>query len=672
MFNNEVFDRLNPEQQEAVLHTEGPLLILAGAGSGKTRVLTCRIAHLVIDKNVAPKNILAVTFTNKAAKEMRDRATALAKGVNLSDMWACTFHSMCARILRVYFLEAGYKPRFQIYDTDDSIRIMQDTLSALEYPDKKNDAKEWLDNISFLKANAMTPEAARKSLEDDPLNTPVTKGLADVYAGYQRRLREANAMDFDDLQMNVELLFKANDKIRQAYARRFHYIMVDEYQDTNPQQFRLINMLAQEHRNLMVVGDDDQSIYAFRGADIRNILDFEKHFEGAHVIKLEQNYRSTKNILDAANAVIANNTQRKDKALRTTAGPGPLLTIYEGMFWGDEARYAADTIKMMLGRGRHYSDIAILYRMNSQAAQYEKAFINAAIPYKIIGGHAFFDRAEIRDLIAYLKFIYNESDMLSAKRIINVPKRAIGDTTVRRMQAYADVNKIPFVKVLEEPSLVKSLSPATRKNVDKFMAMVRDFRVGIEDKTVDDILLEVIDETDFYTHLADKKEDIEKIMDRADHVKTLSEYTRQYTFEHNGAKGMDALGGFLEEVALISGSERESGNKGNDCVSLMTVHAAKGLEFPVVFLAGMNDGIFPNTWHGADEMTIEEERRLCYVGITRAKEELYLTRTKAKARSWGSTQNDQKDEEDEALASRFLSEIPTRLCNTPVEARPTV
>ncbi len=613
-----IYDTLNTPQREAVFHTDGPLLILAGAGSGKTRVLTHRIAYLIAEKDINPWNILAITFTNKAAQEMRERVDKIT-GEMGSSIWVSTFHSTCVRILRRYIDRLGYDTNFTIYDTDDQKTLMKEVCRKLDIDTKKYKERSLLAQISHAKDELITPDEMLMNAGAD-FNQ---KKVAEVYREYQSALRRNNALDFDDLIVKTVELFQNCGDVLEYYQERFRYIMVDEYQDTNTAQFKFVSLLASRYENLCVVGDDDQSIYKFRGANIGNILGFERVFPDAKVIRLEQNYRSTRNILNAANEVIANNTERKSKTLWTENPEGEKIHFRQFMNGFEEAEYVVgDISKKHRENTAHYRDCAILYRTNAQSRLFEEKCLLANIPYKIVGGVNFYARKEIKDLLCYLKSIDNAADDLAVRRILNVPKRGIGATTVGRVQDYADNMNISFydaLRVAEEvPSIGRSLS-----KIDGFVTFIQSLKSKAEAYTVTELLEEVIDLTGYVDEL--KAEDTEESRARIENIDELISKTVSYQETMEAEQREATLSGFLEEIALIA--DIDSVEADQDYVLLMTLHSAKGLEFPYVYLAGMEDGIFPSSMciFSGDSSDMEEERRLCYVGITRAMKELTLT-----------------------------------------------
>lgn len=640
-----IYDTLNPPQQEAVFHTEGPLLILAGAGSGKTRVLTHRIAYLIADKGVNPFNILAITFTNKAAQEMRERVDKLT-GADGMSVWVATFHSTCVRILRRYIDRLGYDNRFTIYDSDDQKTLMKEICRKLNIDTKKYKERSLLAQISHAKDEMITPDEMEMNAGGD-FNQ---KKVAQVYREYQAALKSNNALDFDDLLVKTVELFQNCGDVLESYQEKFRYIMVDEYQDTNTVQFKFVSLLAARYGNLCVVGDDDQSIYKFRGANIGNILGFERVFPDAKVIRLEQNYRSTKNILNAANEVIANNAARKEKRLWTENPEGEKLHFRQFMNGFEEAEYViGDIAKKKREHLADYRECAILYRTNAQSRLFEEKCLKANIPYKIVGGINFYARKEIKDLLCYLKTIDNSADDLAVRRILNVPKRGIGATTVGRVQDYADYMNVSFYDALRVAEEVPSIGRSLNK-IEGFVTFIQSLKSKAQAYSVTEILEEVIDLTGYVDEL--KAEDTEESRARIENIDELISKTVSYE-EAMKAEGREAtLSGFLEEIALIA--DIDTVDPDQDYVLLMTLHSAKGLEFPYVYLAGMEDGMFPSSMciFSDDPTDMEEERRLCYVGITRAMKELTLTSARQRLVR-GETQYNK--------VSRFVREIPREL-----------
>ena len=633
---------LNREQQEAVLHVDGPLLILAGAGSGKTRVLTYRIAHLIDECGVNPWNILAITFTNKAAGEMRERVDKIV-GYGSESIWVSTFHSTCVRILRRYIDRLGYDTNFTIYDTEDQKTVMKSVCQKLQLDSKLYKERMLLNVISHAKDEYISPNEFLLEAKGDFRQ----EKIAQAYVEYQKELKKNNALDFDDLLVKTVELFQNCPDVLEYYQNRFRYIMVDEYQDTNTVQFKFISTLARQYRNLCVVGDDDQSIYKFRGANIRNILDFEKVFPDAKVVKLEQNYRSTQNILNAANGVIANNRGRKEKELWTENEQGEPILFQQFQNGYEEAEYVSGEISKKVRKGEaEYQDFAVLYRTNAQSRLFEEKFLYANIPYKIVGGVNFYSRKEIKDILAYLKTIDNGKDDLAVRRIINVPKRGIGNVTLAKVQAYADSRDISFFEALEEAGEIPGLGKAALK-IQPFVHLIHEMRLSLADMSMQDLIQAILDKTGYAEEL--KNEDTDESKAR---LENIDEFINKAVTYEEGAEEPN-LSGFLEEVALVA--DIDSAEDGDNRVLLMTLHSAKGLEFPYVYLAGMEDGLFPSYMSiAADDPTeeIEEERRLCYVGSTRAMKELTITCARCRMVR-GETQYNN--------VSRFVREIPSEL-----------
>ena len=642
-----IYDTLNEPQREAVLHVDGPLLILAGAGSGKTRVLTHRIAYLIEELGVNPWNILAITFTNKAAGEMRQRVDDLV-GFGSESIWVSTFHSMCVRILRRFIDRLGYDSSFTIYDTDDQKTLMKAVCKKIDIDTKQFKERMLLSVISSAKNEMILPEEFELNAGGDFAQLKIAK----VYREYEAQLKANNALDFDDLLVKTVQLLQTQPDVCENYQERFRYIMVDEYQDTNTVQFKLVSLLAGKYRNLCVVGDDDQSIYKFRGANIRNILDFEKEYPDAKVIKLEQNYRSTENILNAANGVISNNRGRKDKTLWTANGEGEKIGLRQFDTAYDEAEFIAEDIKREVQSGASYNDSAVLYRTNAQSRLVEEQFIAMNIPYKIVGGINFYARREIKDILAYLKTVDNGQDNLSVRRIINVPKRGIGLTTINRIQEAADARGISFYDALLVPEMIPGVGRSSSK-LNSFAALVEYLKGQAEKESLTDLLNEILDMTGYTQNLeADDEIDAES---RLQNIEELLNKAAAYEEDCADRDEKATLSGFLEEVALVA--DIDSLEEDQDYVVLMTLHSAKGLEFPHVYLAGMEDGLFPSymTITGDDPEELEEERRLCYVGITRAEQKLTLTCAR-KRMVRGETQYNS--------LSRFVREIPQEVLDT--------
>ena len=637
-----LLDALNEPQRQAVMATDGPLLILAGAGSGKTRVLTHRTAYLIEECGVNPYNIMAITFTNKAAGEMRERIDQMV-GYGSESIWVCTFHSTCVRILRRYIDRLGFGTNFTIYDSDDQKTLMKDICKRLEIDTKMYKEKMFLSAISSAKDELIDPIEYETRAAGDY----VKRKQAQVYREYQQALKQNNALDFDDLIMKTVELFKLDKEVLASYQDRFRYIMVDEYQDTNTAQFELIRLLALKYQNLCVVGDDDQSIYKFRGANIYNILNFEHHFPDATVIKLEQNYRSTQNILDAANAVIANNQGRKEKRLWTDNGAGDKITFEQLDTAAEEADFVARDIARRVRKGEYqYKDCAILYRTNAQSRLFEERFITANIPYKIFGGVNFYARKEVKDLLAYLKTIDNGQDDLAVRRIINIPKRGIGAASINKVALYAQEQEISFYDALCVAEQVPGLGKAAAK-IRPFVLFIQSMKAKAKLLSVADLLQEVIETTGYVREL--EAEGTDEAEARIENIDELISKAVDY------AEGEEAptLNGFLENVALVA--DIDSFDENSDYVVLMTLHSAKGLEFPNVYLAGLEDGLFPSYMSITSDNSqaeIEEERRLAYVGITRAKKNLTITSACVRMVR-GQTQY--------GKVSRFVREIPPEL-----------
>ena len=642
-----VYDTLNKPQKEAVFHTEGPLLILAGAGSGKTRVLTHRIAYLIEEKGVNPWNILAITFTNKAAEEMRQRVDSLV-GIGAESIWVSTFHSMCVRILRRYIDRLGYDNRFTIYDTDDQKTLMKEVCRKTDIDTKRFKERMLLSVISSAKNEMILPEEFELNAGGDFVQLKIAK----VYKEYEAQMRANNALDFDDLLVKTVQLLETQPDVRENYQERFRYIMVDEYQEKNTVQFRLVSLLAGKYRNLCVVGDDDQSIYKFRGANIRNILDFEKEFSDAKVIKLEQNYRSVGNVLEVANSVIRNNKGRKEKTLWTDNEKGEKIRLRQFDTAYDEAQFIAEDIKDETAQGANYSDHAVLYRTNAQSRLLEEKFVAMNIPYKIVGGINFYSRREIKDVLSYLKTIDNGKDDLAVRRIINVPKRGIGLTTINRIQESAAARGIGFYDALSAPDLIPGIGRSASK-LDSFAALIEYFKGRSEESGVTDLLTEVIEKTGYTESL--EADDPEELEARVQNIDELVSKAAVYEESCSDRGERPTLSGFLEEVALVA--DIDSVAEDRDYVILMTLHSAKGLEFPHVYLAGMEDGLFPSymSISGDDPEELEEERRLCYVGVTRAEEKLTLTCARMRL---------VRGERQYNSMSRFIKEMPSALIDT--------
>lgn len=641
-----IYDTLNAEQKEAVCHTDGPLLLLAGAGSGKTRTLTHRIAYLIDEMGVNPWNILAITFTNKAAQEMRERVDSLV-GFGADQIWVSTFHSACVRILRRYIDRIGYDNAFTIYDTDDQKTVMKGVCKRLNIDTKTYREKGLLNAISSAKDDLVDV----RQYEIQAVGDYHRQVVARAYREYQETLKKSSALDFDDIIVKTVELFKSCPEVLASYQERFRYIMVDEYQDTNLAQFELIRLLADRYRNLCVVGDDDQSIYRFRGANIRNILDFELHYPEARVIKLEQNYRSTQNILDAANAVIKNNVGRKDKALWTDHGAGSRIHLRQFDNAYEEAEYIAEDIRHKVREaGADYRDCAVLYRTNAQARLLEERMVVEGIPYSVVGGVNFYARAEIKDILAYLKTIDNGRDEVALRRIINVPKRSIGAASVEKLADYAQMRDLGLYDAMCMADDIQGLGRAAGK-IKGFVNLIQVLRSGRDSYGIAGLIQAVIEHTDYAEYLRDQDE--ESAEDRLSNLDELITKAVNYEETHDEI----SLSEFLEEIALVA--DIDNVEEGDNRVLLMTLHSAKGLEFPSVYLAGMEDGLFPSfmTIKTDEPEDMEEERRLAYVGITRAKEDLTLTYARMRMVR-GETQYNP--------ISRFVREIPTKLMDNTI------
>ncbi|MDR0963754.1 MAG: DNA helicase PcrA [Clostridium sp.] len=651
-----IYDTLNEEQKEAVLATEGPLLILAGAGSGKTRVVTHRIAYLLDEKNVSPWNILALTFTNKAAGEMRERVDQLV-GFGADQIWISTFHSTCVRILRRFADKIGYDNHFTIYDGDDQKSVIKEVIKRLQIDTKNMKERAFLSVIRENKDELVDEEQFATFAGGDYIQATIAK----VYQAYQAVLRTSNAMDFDDLIVNTVKLFTRHPDILAQYQERFRYISVDEYQDTNTAQFRLVELLAAKYRNLCVVGDDDQSIYKFRGANIHNILNFEKQYPQARVIRLEQNYRSTQNILNAANAVIAHNHSRKKKSLWTKRDVGNLIRFRQLESASEEAQFIADSIVAEVGSGKStYGDYAVLYRTNAQSRLIEERFVHKNIPYDLVGGVNFYARREIKDILAYLRVIANENDDLALSRIINVPKRGIGTTTSERLARYASEHSISLLSALLDAKNIPLLKEKVYSKLQPFAQQMDAFAQHSTELSIADLIQAIVDGIEYEAYLNHDNEE-----DAADRMENIMELVNKAT-EYEKDREDATLSGFLEEISLIADIDRTQGSQ--NLVLLMTLHSAKGLEFPYVFLSGMEEGVFPNDAVSREPADIEEERRLAYVGITRAKEELTLTCASYRM-IHGETRHHK--------VSRFVKEIPQSLLDqekayAPKAVEPTV
>lgn len=642
------FDRLNDMQKKAVLQAEGAVLVLAGAGSGKTGALTVRIAHL-IEKGVKPWNILAITFTNKAAKEMSERVNKLI-GDKAKDIWVSTFHSTCVRILRRDIDKIGYSRDFSIYDTDDQEKMMKEVFKRLNFSitDKTFTVKGALAEISKQKEELISWEDYEAKTDKDIRKVKFAK----AYRIYQTLLKENNALDFDDLIYKTVQLFKTDTDVLDYYQEKFKYIMVDEYQDTNTSQYELVRLLSAKYKNICVVGDDDQSIYGWRGANIRNILDFEKDFEDTVVIKLEQNYRSTKTILDAANSVIKNNTTRKDKTLWTENDKGSIIHIKRADNEYDEARFVGDKINELILKGdRKYKDFAVLYRTNAQSRAIEDYFVKKSIPYRLLGGIRFYERKEIKDVLSYLKVLSNPADTIALKRIINVPKRGLGDASIEKVENFANENNMSFYEALSHIDEITELKTRTKK-FKEFYEVMTEIEKDANELSVSELIESVLNKTGYVQLLQDEGTD-----EALARIENIDEFVSK-AVEYEKSTDEPSLREFLEDIALVADIDNYEPDE--DTVVLMTMHSAKGLEFPYVFIVGMEEGMFPTyrvMQYGTNE-DMEEERRLCYVAITRAKEELFITQAKSRMQH-GITQYN--------APSRFLKEIPAELIEIPVK-----
>lgn len=642
------FDRLNDMQKKAVLQTEGAVLVLAGAGSGKTGALTVRIAHL-IEKGVKPWNILAITFTNKAAKEMSERVNKLI-GDKAKDIWVSTFHSTCVRILRRDIDKIGYSRDFSIYDTDDQEKMMKEVFKRLNFSitDKTFTVKGALAEISKQKEELISWEDYEAKTDKDIRKVKFAK----AYRIYQTLLKENNALDFDDLIYKTVQLFKTDTDVLDYYQEKFKYIMVDEYQDTNTSQYELVRLLSAKYKNICVVGDDDQSIYGWRGANIRNILDFEKDFEDTVVIKLEQNYRSTKTILDAANSVIKNNTTRKDKTLWTENDKGSIIHIKRADNEYDEARFVGDKINELILKGdRKYKDFAVLYRTNAQSRAIEDYFVKKSIPYRLLGGIRFYERKEIKDVLSYLKVLSNPADTIALKRIINVPKRGLGDASIEKVENFANENNMSFYEALSHIDEITELKTRAKK-FKEFYEVMTEIEKDANELSVSELIESVLNKTGYVQLLQDEGTD-----EALARIENIDEFVSK-AVEYEKSTDEPSLREFLEDIALVADIDNYEPDE--DTVVLMTMHSAKGLEFPYVFIVGMEEGMFPTyrvMQYGTNE-DMEEERRLCYVAITRAKEELFITQAKSRMQH-GITQYN--------APSRFLKEIPAELIEIPVK-----
>lgn len=630
-----LLEGLNPPQREAVITTEGPLLIVAGAGSGKTNVLTRRVAYLMAEKHVVPWSILAITFTNKAAKEMRERIESLV-GPGATDIWISTFHSMCVRILRKEIDKIGYSSQFTILDATDQLSVIKRVCEDLRYDLKKFEPRAIQTTISHYKNQLLEPEKAVAQA-----NSVFEEVASAVYKGYQAKLRAQNALDFDDLIMKTVQLLEGYEQVRVFYQAKFQYILVDEYQDTNHSQYRLVNLLAGRYQNLCVVGDSDQSIYRWRGADIGNILSFEKDYPSAKVIKLEQNYRSTKRILDAANGVIQNNVARSEKVLWTMNDDGASVKSFRAYDEQDEGRFVADEIYRRKHEGSlSLADVAVLYRTNAQSRVIEEVCLKAGVPYRVYGGIKFYERKEIKDVMAYLRLIVNPHDDMAFERVIHVPRRGIGEGTLARLSEYATQNHLSLYEAIQEREMI-GLASRFLEPLEAFVTLIRQLAAMQEYLSVTDLVEQLLDRSGYRDML--KREQSIEAESRAENVEELLSVTKAFD-ERHGESGLLA---FLTDVALVADADQEGGT--GEGITLMTLHSAKGLEFPTVFIIGLEEGVFPHSRALQDESEMAEERRLCYVGITRARRDLYLTSAMTRT-LYGQSRNN--------APSRFLSEIP--------------
>lgn len=634
---------LNPVQRDAVTYTDGPLLILAGAGSGKTRVLTYRVAYLIKEKKVNPHNVLAITFTNKAADEMKERIIKLV-GKESQKLWISTFHAACSRILRQEIKALGYKKNFVVYDDRDSYRLISDCLKGLNIDSKQYVPSAILNQISL----------AKNELDDyedyaERANTRFEEITASVYKTYQERLVKNNALDFDDLLVLTVRLFQMFSEILRKYQEKFKYILIDEYQDTNHAQYVLVKLLAEKYRNLCVVGDDDQSVYGWRGADIRNILEFEEDFPEARVVRLEQNYRSTQVILEAANYVISHNVRRKPKTLWTTNARGEVIAAYQAENEYDEAQFVGREIERIADlEKRSYRDFAVFYRTNAQSRVLEEIFLRHGIPYKIVGGVKFYERAEIKDIIAYLRVLLNPEDDISLKRIINTPRRSIGKTTLNYVEIFARREEIPLFEAVKRAEEITQLGKAALNALKNFNIMMEALKQKVTEASLREAVDLIANETGYLKAL--KEENTMEADSRIENIKELVSVASSFAQLYPDA----GVPEFLERISLLS--DIDTFNATEDAVTLMTIHNAKGLEFPVVFIVGMEEGLFPHSRSLYEESQVEEERRLCYVGITRAKERLYLSHAWRRT-VWGTVVH--------SSPSRFINEIPEHLIQVP-------
>jgi DNA helicase-2/ATP-dependent DNA helicase PcrA len=628
-------EALNDVQAAAVRHTDGPCLIFAGAGSGKTRVITYRIAYLLQELGVAPDRILALTFTNKAAGEMKARLERIA-GESARDIWAGTFHAMCVRILRRDGSRIGVAPSFGIIDDSDQRQVIKEILEDLDYDERQLSAGACLHEIGAAKTAMLTPEAYHETQ-----TTALGEKYADVYAEYQRRLAASNSLDFDDLILRVIDLFDTDGDARQRYQRKFQYLLVDEYQDVNAPQYRLISILGEKHRNVTVVGDDDQSIYSWRGSDHRMILRFENDFPGAKIFTLEENYRSTQRILDAANALVSNNRSRAPKRLFTQRGEGEPVVVYPAATERDEARYVVEQIKSSVRAGSAYQDFLVLYRTNAQSRVFEEAMISDGIPYRVIGGVGFYARSEVKDVIAYLRYVLNPSDAIAFKRIVNVPRRGIGQQTLGALVQAAEAASMSVGEAIFDKAVLRAAVPKKLKELERFAELIGGLRESVARTSISDLVVAVMERSGYVREL--QAEETNDARARLENLQELVGVAREY----EAAEGDGTLAGFLSNIALVS--DVDALDERGAYVTLMTLHSAKGLEFPNVFLTGLEEGVFPHSRTQNDEAGIEEERRLAYVGVTRAMQRLFLTFAQRRALFGNSYAYPR---------SRFLDEMP--------------
>lgn len=652
MATEDLTAKLNKEQKDAVISTQGPVLIMAGAGSGKTRVLTHRIAYLIEHDHVNPWNILAITFTNKAAKEMRERVDNLLGGSG-SDVWVSTFHSLCMQILRRNIDQLGFNRAFTIADTSEQRTLVKRILNDMNLDIKKYDPRAVLGAISNAKNDLLTPVEYKQEF-----TSPFESIVGDVYDRYQAELKRNQALDFDDLIMMTIQLFNNSKETLEFYQDKFRYIHVDEYQDTNEAQYKLVNMLAAKYKNICVVGDADQSIYGWRGANMENIMNFERDYPNAHVTILEQNYRSTKTILNAANAVIANNDNRKDKNLWTQNDEGEQISYYRGQTENDEARFVVSNIQKEVAKPhRNYGSIAILYRTNAQSRVMEETLLKSNIPYTMVGGHKFYDRKEIRDVLAYLTLVANSSDSMSFERVINEPKRGVGQTSVDKLRMFANDHQWSLLEAAQNVDLANGLSTRAKNAIEQFAGVINQATNKAANMNITEITEDLLENSGYLKALHDSK--TLEAQSRIENIEEFISVTQKYDQEHPDATGVDNLIDFLSDLALVSAQddiEEETSQ-----VTLMTLHAAKGLEFPVVFIMGMEEGLFPLSRANQEESEMQEERRLAYVGITRAKEKLYITNAYSRT-LYGRRQNNPE--------SRFINEITPELLHPENQGRP--